>query len=109
MIQSSLSITLACLLVIAPAVLCQRPPQFLFNPSSSNQPSSLPYQPPANAPTPQPQPPRAILNQNSFQPSNNPNIHLGGGHVGGSSFQCLDDFGFYPHLKSCDKYWACDN
>lgn len=25
------------------------------------------------------------------------------------SFNCPDDFGFYPHIKSCDKYWACDN
>ncbi|KAH7642026.1 protein obstructor-E [Dermatophagoides farinae] len=105
MIQSSFTIILISLFAIAPTVLCQRPPQFSFNPSSSNQPSSLPYQPTAAAPVPQQQqPPRAILNQNSFQPSN-PNIHLGGG----SSFQCLDDFGFYPHLKSCDKYWACDN
>lgn len=79
--------------------MCQRPPQFSFNPSS--QP--LPYQPPAaplQQPSPQPQP-RAPINQNSFSPSN-------GGHIG-SSFQCAEDFGFYPHVKSCDKYWACDN
>lgn len=23
-------------------------------------------------------------------------------------FQCPDDFGFYPHHISCDKYWKCD-
>lgn len=26
-----------------------------------------------------------------------------------SSFKCPDDFGFYPHDTSCDKYWKCDN
>jgi len=25
------------------------------------------------------------------------------------SFKCPDDFGFYPHTRSCDKYWKCDN
>lgn len=25
------------------------------------------------------------------------------------SFKCPDDFGFYPHDLSCDKYWKCDN
>lgn len=25
------------------------------------------------------------------------------------SFKCPDDFGFYPHDSSCDKYWKCDN
>lgn len=25
------------------------------------------------------------------------------------SFKCPDDFGFYPHHISCDKYWKCDN
>ncbi|KXJ74763.1 hypothetical protein RP20_CCG012984 [Aedes albopictus] len=25
------------------------------------------------------------------------------------SFKCPDDFGFYPHHTSCDKYWKCDN
>jgi len=24
-------------------------------------------------------------------------------------FTCPDNFGFYPHSKSCDKYWACEN
>lgn len=24
-------------------------------------------------------------------------------------FKCPDDFGFYPHHTSCDKYWKCDN
>lgn len=24
-------------------------------------------------------------------------------------FNCPDTFGFYPHHKSCDKYWACEN
>lgn len=25
------------------------------------------------------------------------------------NFKCPDDFGFYPHHTSCDKYWKCDN
>lgn len=25
------------------------------------------------------------------------------------NFKCPDDFGFYPHPVSCDKYWKCDN
>lgn len=25
------------------------------------------------------------------------------------NFKCPDDFGFYPHQISCDKYWKCDN
>jgi hypothetical protein len=25
------------------------------------------------------------------------------------SFKCPDDYGFYPHHQSCDKYWKCDN
>jgi len=29
--------------------------------------------------------------------------------VAQSSFKCPDDFGFYPHDTSCDKYWKCDN
>uniref|UniRef100_A0A2A4K7S0 Chitin-binding type-2 domain-containing protein n=1 Tax=Heliothis virescens TaxID=7102 RepID=A0A2A4K7S0_HELVI len=29
--------------------------------------------------------------------------------VGQESFKCPDDFGFYPHHISCDKYWKCDN
>lgn len=24
-------------------------------------------------------------------------------------FKCPDDYGFYPHSLSCDKYWKCDN
>jgi len=29
--------------------------------------------------------------------------------VAQQSFKCPDDFGFYPHETSCDKYWKCDN
>jgi len=25
------------------------------------------------------------------------------------SFKCPDEYGFYPHSISCDKYWKCDN
>lgn len=24
-------------------------------------------------------------------------------------FKCPDEYGFYPHTTSCDKYWKCDN
>lgn len=29
--------------------------------------------------------------------------------VAQENFKCPDDFGFYPHETSCDKYWKCDN
>lgn len=29
--------------------------------------------------------------------------------VAQESFKCPDDYGFYPHHVSCDKYWKCDN
>lgn len=29
--------------------------------------------------------------------------------LGQENFKCPDDFGFYPHHTSCDKYWKCDN
>ncbi|CAK1548175.1 unnamed protein product [Leptosia nina] len=29
--------------------------------------------------------------------------------VAQEQFKCPDDFGFYPHHISCDKYWKCDN
>lgn len=29
--------------------------------------------------------------------------------VAQETFKCPDDFGFYPHHISCDKYWKCDN
>ena len=29
--------------------------------------------------------------------------------VAQDNFKCPDDFGFYPHELSCDKYWKCDN
>lgn len=25
------------------------------------------------------------------------------------SFKCPDDYGFYPHSKSCDKYYKCED
>lgn len=28
---------------------------------------------------------------------------------GQADFKCPDDYGFYPHSTSCDKYWKCDN
>lgn len=35
-----------------------------------------------------------------------PSLHLA---MAQESFKCPDDFGFYPHDLSCDKYWKCDN
>nr|XP_018906574.1 PREDICTED: uncharacterized protein LOC109036674 isoform X1 [Bemisia tabaci] len=34
-------------------------------------------------------------------------VHFG--HSQKEDFKCPDDFGFYPHHLSCDKYWKCDN
>jgi len=25
------------------------------------------------------------------------------------SFKCPHEYGFYPHARSCDKYWKCEN
>ncbi|XP_053671539.1 protein obstructor-E isoform X1 [Anopheles nili] len=36
-------------------------------------------------------------------------VALFGAAVAQDSFKCPDDFGFYPHHSSCDKYWKCDN
>ncbi|XP_067617201.1 protein obstructor-E isoform X1 [Eurosta solidaginis] len=36
-------------------------------------------------------------------------VALFGAAVAQDSFKCPDDFGFYPHDLSCDKYWKCDN
>ena len=63
-------------------------PQFSFSPNQNQG-----YQPPA--PQAQPQPSQS-------QPSRPAAQYTG-------SFNCPQDFGFYPHVKSCDKYWACDN
>lgn len=85
------------LLLVAVSVqiaLCQRPPQFSFNPSQG----SSAYQPPAPLapalPAAPARPPPSTNQANSFALN---------------SFNCPDEFGFHPHLKSCDKYWACDN
>ena len=88
--------------LLLPPVLCQRPPQFAFNPSTANQ-----FQP------------------SSSSSSSGSSQSNSGSQSGGSSrqqlpaapapvqnfgsFNCPDDFGFYPHVKSCDKYWGCDN
>lgn len=29
--------------------------------------------------------------------------------LGQEKFKCPDDYGFYPHHSSCDKYWKCEN
>lgn len=63
-------------------------PQFSFN-QNQNQPQNYQPQPAAQPAAAQSQPSR-------------PQTYVG-------SFNCPDDFGFYPHQKSCDKYWACDN
>ena len=70
--------------------MCQRPPQFAFNPSAQQfQPSVQPQNNAQHAPAVPAVPVRA----QSF--------------IG--SFNCPDETGFYPHVKSCDKYWTCDN
>lgn len=36
-------------------------------------------------------------------------IALFGAAIAQENFKCPDDFGFYPHDNSCDKYWKCEN
>lgn len=77
-------------LCFASNALCQRPPQFGFQQNSQSQ-----FAPSQASPQPSPQlPPQAAA------PARPQNF---------GTFNCPDDFGFYPHLKSCDKYWGCDN
>lgn len=93
---SSSTLSAAILLCIATNVLCQRPPQFQFQPGpQSFSPQSAPSSQQQFAPAPAVPSVPARSNSGSS------------GFVG--SFNCPDDFGFYPHVKSCDKYWACDN
>lgn len=92
------------LLAVLSNVLCQRPPQFAFNPSTANQ-----FQPSSSS------------SSSGSSQSNSGSQSSGGGSSrqqlpaapapvqNFGSFNCPDDFGFYPHVKSCDKYWGCDN
>lgn len=43
------------------------------------------------------------------EPANTPDRTLRASTSQRDAFQCPDSFGFYPHHKSCDKYWACEN
>ena len=56
---------------------------------------------------------RVLINQNLIQrTSKNSTCNfclIISGTNGQESFKCPDDFGFYPHHISCDKYWKCDN
>ncbi|KAI1289183.1 hypothetical protein HDE_08066 [Halotydeus destructor] len=89
-------------------VTCQRSGPQGFQANFQNQPGqSQPQSQAQSGPVELPrsrQPPQA--QQPSEQPARaNPSLV----NNGGSSFSCPDSFGFYPHHKSCDKYWACDN
>lgn len=83
---------------------CQRPPQFAFNQGSPYQPPAQPLQSSsANAPAAQ-----SSHNRHSTSSSSSTSSQAASSAYAGS-FNCQEDFGFYPHVKSCDKYWACDN
>lgn len=49
-------------------------------------------------------PPRSVSSARAHEASQSSRAAANSGH-----FQCPDSFGFYPHSKSCDKYWACEN
>jgi hypothetical protein len=80
---------ITCTLFASKALAQRQSPQFSFNNQNQNQNQNQNFQT-------QPQNPQPIAQSQPSRPSY-------------SSFNCPDDFGFYPHVKSCDKYWACDN
>jgi len=76
---------ITCTLFAVQAVQSQRAqPQFNLNQNFQNY---------------QPQPQSQPQSSQQSQPSRPVSV----------SFNCPEDFGFYSHVKSCDKYWACDN
>lgn len=85
-------------------VLCQRPPQFAYNPSPQS------FQPAQNQPREQaPASVPAVPLRNSQIAANAAAAAAAQNSQFLGSFNCPDDSGFHPHVKSCDKYWACDN
>jgi hypothetical protein len=89
-------VTLATLLVVGH---CQRTaPQYFPAPNQA-------------PPAPREQPRDRFEDSAPIQPA--PRSQNGGGGGGGSGgqqyFNCPDKFGFFPHQKSCDKYWTCEN
>ena len=72
--------------------------------SSSNSPPSAPASQPQSRPSSRPvsHPPH----QNHPAPVG---VTGGAAVVGRVDYQCPDRFGFFPHHKSCDKYYSCEN
>jgi len=87
-------------------VSCQRPPQFQFQPNSAQGGSSNSAQPAA----PQPAAPQSSSRPVRPQPAA-PAAAPGAASVLGVrvDYNCPDRFGFFPHHKSCDKYYSCEN
>lgn len=76
-------------------------------------PASAPPQQPSSQSAPRNQddrriedasPTRSVSSARAHEASQSSRAAANSGH-----FQCPDSFGFYPHSKSCDKYWACEN
>lgn len=85
-------------------VTCQRP-QFQFQPSNNQGSSgSAPVASPQS--TPQSAPARPARPQIPVNPSTTNSAQVVAVRV---DYNCPDRFGFFPHHKSCDKYYSCEN
>jgi len=90
------------------AVSCQRP-QFQFQPPNNSQdapssrPSAAPQSSPQSAPPARPTRPQTV-------PITPPAAHNAASVLGVRvDYNCPERFGFFPHHKSCDKYYSCEN
>ncbi|KAK4337269.1 hypothetical protein RND71_043267 [Anisodus tanguticus] len=90
------------------SVYAQRP-NFQFQAPSNSQGSSNAAQP-ASPQNPVQAAPRPARTQAVPAPVNNPSSSSSASVVGVRvDYNCPDRFGFFPHHKSCDKYYSCEN
>ncbi|XP_074598542.1 protein obstructor-E-like [Brevipalpus obovatus] len=94
----------ASILAVFTGISCQRAgPQFQFSPANAQPPPQ-----PQNfqQPPPQPQPARREPPPTNLSPREALNSQP---RPVASNFACPEKTGFFPHAKSCDKYYACEN
>ncbi|RWS31524.1 hypothetical protein B4U80_01676 [Leptotrombidium deliense] len=78
---------------------CQRTsPQFQFQPQPQSNFQSQPQSSPQSSPPRYEQPAPSSASRPP-SPQSQP----------ATNFNCPESFGFFPHHKSCDKYYSCDN